>query len=1128
MTTSLFAQKKWSKIELSTSKFIEDVGQCGDFEKENNVDVKYMMYGRGVVYYITKNEIIVQQRRVDHQAYKEGEEKVEERMRALVGLSHNEKESLEHEEFKKLYQSSIREQVLRCKIEGGGLSLDENADPTLAKYHFNDSDGLQLAVNAGEVGALVFSSPSSELSMVLSAYRGGIKYELAASNKSELDALHLVWDKATDIRILENGGLEINNQTVHLTDKRPTASNIKGELVDVKFRVSGTGVGFEAKWDSPEIPIVIDPWVISIDSNVSQGLNVESDADFNAYVYVNDLYNPLDYIKKFDPDGNLIWANVFAAASYTDGDIEIDDQTGDIFTSSISVTGKYDVDGVSLWANSFYEAWSLEFNCTEHQFVGGGNFGPNGSKLHNLDPETGSALSVFLQPNDSTAAYNEVRAATSSSTGDYYFLTLGNLIKVCPALQVDYQLPNLHDSLPYFGPLYHNLGAGNPWGEYNGIAVDSQYLYTYDGRKLIQRIAASGVVVDSIILSNGSRLYNDGILVDACGYIYAGAQSQVYKLDNTLSLIDSVGGLAEVYDLAFADSGLLYVTGNDYLATIFIDHCGEQACQPADTLPYTFSADTVVCAGDSIQLSASGGSSYFWFPNYNISDVDTSHVFVAPDVSTTYGVVIKFDSCYFRIGYVRVYVDTLTVYNLPPDTTICEGDEVTITVTGTADTFAIASIDLSYIDTGSTFMLKPDSSMTYKIASLGLDSSGCGASYFVGVLPKPKEIPLGPLFQCENSSIQIEIDSVEAVGWSPIEFVDPDSGLIVNVQMVDSGYIFLNSRKYGICVWEDSIFINVGAKPDMQLPFHQTNLCEGTILRLNLEGADLYAWAPDTFLSDDSIPNPKINPDSTITYTITGINQNGCKVTDTMRIDIKPNSQARILMQDTVVCRDDVLEFGIYGKGDLKLSPLQELTRIDSNRYSYLAKSSIEFVLTSILNGFCADTDRLQINVPEFPEIISKDTTICRGDEAIIVISVFQDVDWYPSFGMRYLGDGHYGFAPNVDMDYTMISKDGCDDNDSIRIRVIDCGYFVSNVISPNADGINDVFKLDSKIFIKSLGNIYNRWGQLVYSGDLTKFGWDGSVNGQTVSAGTYFFIIDGTNIYGEEKQMRGNLNVLR
>lgn len=89
-----------------------------------------------------------------------------------------------------------------------------------------------------------------------------------------------------------------------------------------------------------------------------------------------------------------------------------------------------------------------------------------------------------------------------------------------------------------------------------------------------------------------------------------------------------------------------------------------------------------------------------------------------------------------------------------------------------------------------------------------------------------------------------------------------------------------------------------------------------------------------------------------------------------------------------------------------------------------------------------------------------------------------------------------------------------------LDVRPLSNGYeYTPNVFSPNGDGVNDVFTLvgvpdpcydDIKV------EIYNRWGQLVYQGEILPesgdvISWDGTnEQGNTVSDGTYFLWIKG------------------
>ena len=87
----------------------------------------------------------------------------------------------------------------------------------------------------------------------------------------------------------------------------------------------------------------------------------------------------------------------------------------------------------------------------------------------------------------------------------------------------------------------------------------------------------------------------------------------------------------------------------------------------------------------------------------------------------------------------------------------------------------------------------------------------------------------------------------------------------------------------------------------------------------------------------------------------------------------------------------------------------------------------------------------------------------------------------------------------------------------------------IPNVITPNGDGMNDIFTLgyinDQGVRVGGVSNpctdeikveIFNRWGTKVYEGDNPEFTWDGTnKGGGDVPAGTYFVLIHGT--YGNE-----------
>lgn len=77
----------------------------------------------------------------------------------------------------------------------------------------------------------------------------------------------------------------------------------------------------------------------------------------------------------------------------------------------------------------------------------------------------------------------------------------------------------------------------------------------------------------------------------------------------------------------------------------------------------------------------------------------------------------------------------------------------------------------------------------------------------------------------------------------------------------------------------------------------------------------------------------------------------------------------------------------------------------------------------------------------------------------------------------------------------------------------------VANAFSPNNDGINDVFKINIAGVISSFEmQVYNRWGQPVFSsGALTNM-WDGTVQGKTAAVGTYYWVCSFIDTFKNKK----------
>jgi gliding motility-associated-like protein len=100
----------------------------------------------------------------------------------------------------------------------------------------------------------------------------------------------------------------------------------------------------------------------------------------------------------------------------------------------------------------------------------------------------------------------------------------------------------------------------------------------------------------------------------------------------------------------------------------------------------------------------------------------------------------------------------------------------------------------------------------------------------------------------------------------------------------------------------------------------------------------------------------------------------------------------------------------------------------------------------------------------------------------------------------------------------------------TLDITVGECELYFPNVITPNADMVNDLFEYIAKGYSNCNLTIFNRWGEEVYTSPLTDSFWDGKINftSTEVVDGTYYYIFTATDFYGKPFSQKGSVLVIR
>jgi gliding motility-associated-like protein len=87
---------------------------------------------------------------------------------------------------------------------------------------------------------------------------------------------------------------------------------------------------------------------------------------------------------------------------------------------------------------------------------------------------------------------------------------------------------------------------------------------------------------------------------------------------------------------------------------------------------------------------------------------------------------------------------------------------------------------------------------------------------------------------------------------------------------------------------------------------------------------------------------------------------------------------------------------------------------------------------------------------------------------------------------------------------------------------------FYPTAFTPNGDNLNDLFNVFGQYIVTFEMNIFNRWGELVFSSTALEQGWDGSFSGNPMPEGTYTFVADITDRAGRSIKKSGSVLLLR
>ncbi|NTW31164.1 MAG: PKD domain-containing protein [Bacteroidetes bacterium] len=426
-----------------------------------------------------------------------------------------------------------------------------------------------------------------------------------------------------------------------------------------------------------------------------------------------------------------------------------------------------------------------------------------------------------------------------------------------------------------------------------------------------------------------------------------------------------------------------------------------------------------ICAGQSTDLTATGGGTYQW------DGVPATETYtVSPLSTTTYTVIVTKNGC-TASDNVQINVTPLPLADAGLPQTLCFGQSDTLIATG-GGTYQWDAGPAT-----ATYNITPSATTTYTVT---VTKNGCSASDNV-------QIVVNTLPLAEAGSNQIicygQSSNLTAYGGTAYSWSNNSNSQSINVSPSATTTYIVTVTNINNCTATDFIQVTVNPLPLAEAGSNLT-ICYADSTRLNASGGTDYVWFPTTKLSNSNIFNPFAFPLTSTTYSVTVTDNNGCSAADNVAITVYPQIPASA-GSDRSICKfQESADLNAQGGVAYEWRPSTGLSNPIINNPIASPNSTTTYTVTVRDVGGCTATDDIILTVNTVPSytFISDSVNCYSGTDGLIILS--------PSGGTRPYT---YTWSPQVSIDsaavnisaglyqITITDNNGCDTSANIPIN---------------------------------------------------------------------------------------------
>lgn len=486
---------------------------------------------------------------------------------------------------------------------------------------------------------------------------------------------------------------------------------------------------------------------------------------------------------------------------------------------------------------------------------------------------------------------------------------------------------------------------------------------------------------------------------------------------------------------------------------------------PLPTL--SISGPSVICAGETVTISASGALTYTWvFPGSTSQQSPSFTLSPAWPGQFVYKVwgADAFCTASAQTTVLVLTTPTLSVWANPPG--ICLGRPSTLTVSG-ATTYTWNGVPQL-----ASIVVSPVSDKTYTVFGKNGNSCASDQTITLAVFPEPTLSAVASASSvCEGSQVTLSVSGATSYTWN--------NGATLNTFTISAplGHsIYTLTGANGACTRTTSVSIQAFANPTISFVNTPTIFCEGKSTTITALGAGSYTWNGIT--TQNSIV---VTPLSNMIFTLQGAN-GACVKRDTIYITVNPNPTLVAAISDPDICLGESVTILAAGAVFYTWN-----TGANMNIIYQSPPTTTNYIVTGTNLQGCSDTKTMTITVHSFPVITlsSSNSTICAGESATLTAFGANSYTWN-----SVAGNTSIAISPSLSSTFTIVASDqyGCSASATITQYVDVCAglsnaFLDQNWVSIYPNPNQGYFNLNiGSVGGQSFMELYNSVGQSIFT----------------------------------------------